>query len=70
MDAACCAAAGFWERVSRKPENEGEDRSMRVKSERRVFSSIRARFCERRSVFSLTLAAISPSSWLMYSVNC
>ena len=48
--------------MSRKPEKEGEERSIRVRSERRVFSSSKARFWERRSVFSFTLVAISPSS--------
>jgi hypothetical protein len=49
-------------RVSRKPENDGDERSMRVRSDRRVFSSMRALFWERRSLHSLTLPAISPSS--------
>lgn len=54
-------------RRSRKSEKEGEERSMRVRSDRRLFSSIKARFWARKSPFSVTLPAISLSSWVMYS---
>jgi hypothetical protein len=53
--------------VSRKLENDGDERSMRVKSDSLVFSSNNARFCILRSLASFVLAATSASSWPMYS---
>lgn len=52
---------------ARKVEKASDERSIRVRSVRRVFSWISASFCARRSSASLTLAATSPSSCPMYS---
>ena len=46
----------------RKVEKAGEERSIRVRSVKRVFSAERASLAARSSSASLTLVAISPSS--------
>ena len=54
---------------ARNVEKAGDERSMRVRSPRRAFSTISASFFARSSSASCDLAAISPSSWPMYSVQ-
>ena len=54
-------------RSLRKVEKAGEERSMRVRSVKRVFSAESASLEARSSSASLTLAAISPSSCPIYS---
>ena len=54
-------------RSLRKLENAGDASSIRVKSVRRVFSAINSSFFALRSSASAALAAISPSSWPIYS---
>ena len=56
-------------RSFKKVEKAGDDKSMRVKSVKRVFSAANSSFCARKSSASLVLAAISPSSCPMYSMS-
>ena len=67
---ACCTGVGLEGTVTpplalrslRKVEKAGEERSMRVRSVKRVFSADNASLAVRSSSASLTLVAISPSS--------
>ena len=54
-------------RSFKKAEKAGDDKSMRVKSVKRVFSAAISSFFARNSSASLVLAASSPSSCPMYS---
>lgn len=54
-------------RSFKKVEKAGDDKSMRVRSVKRVFSATSSSFFARKSSASLALAAISPSNCPMYS---
>lgn len=56
-------------RSARKVEKADDERSMRVKSAKRVFSAVNSSFFILSSSASCDLAAISPSSCPMYSVR-
>lgn len=56
-------------RSLRNTEKAGDERSILVKSVSRVFSAINSSFLAFKSSASVVLAAISPSSCPIYSIN-